>query len=93
MAKISTHVLSISIKHKAGFVGKNFGEVLREYGVDGSLLLAGKLFYSCSEFVSVSVELNHNRSPWIRDDHGAGVPELTPVGVCILRRSRIRSQR
>jgi len=27
-----------------------------------------------------------------RDDHGAGVPEWTPAGVCILGRSRSRSQ-
>jgi len=27
-----------------------------------------------------------------RDDHGAGVPELTPAGVCILDWSRGRSQ-
>jgi len=28
----------------------------------------------------------------IRDDHGAGVPEWTPAGVCILGWSRSRSQ-
>jgi len=27
-----------------------------------------------------------------RDDHGAGVPEWTPAGVCILGWSRSRSQ-
>jgi len=30
--------------------------------------------------------------PLLRDDHGAGVPEWTPAGVCILGWSRSRSQ-
>jgi len=32
-----------------------------------ALLLAVTLLYSCSEVVSVWVELNHNHSPWVLD--------------------------
>jgi len=38
--------------------------VFRECGVPFHLLLAVKYLYSCSQSVLLSVELNHNRSPW-----------------------------
>ena len=42
--------------------------VLREYGVDGRLSLAVKsLYIPAQKFVSVSGELNHDRSPLVLD--------------------------
>jgi len=59
-----THVLSTSGKYVTGFLMKSFGECSGvAYGVEDRLLLAVKSLYSCSQSVSVSVELNYNRSP------------------------------
>jgi len=46
------------------FSWKTLGSVAgAAYGVEDRLLLAVKSLYSCSQSVSVSVELNYNRSP------------------------------
>jgi len=41
--------------------------VFAEYGVDGRQMLTVKLLNLAQTFVSVSAELNHNRSPWVLD--------------------------
>ena len=49
MLKTSSDALATSRKHSTGFLVKSFWGVFREYSVDGSLLLAVKSLYSCSE--------------------------------------------
>jgi len=46
MPKTSTYALSTLRKHNTGFLAKS---LLREYGIEGRLLLADKSLYSCSE--------------------------------------------
>jgi len=43
--------------------------VLREYGVDGRLLLAVKSLYSCSEVCVHVGGVNHNCSQWVLDSN------------------------
>jgi len=45
--------------------------LLREYGVDGCLLLAVKSLYSCSEVCVRGGGVNHNCSPWVLDSDKA----------------------
>ena len=53
--------------------------VLQEYSVDACLLLAVKSLYSCSEFVSMSGELNHDCTLLVLDSD-KGVFCHTPFG-------------
>jgi len=71
MPKTSTHVLSTSGKHMAGFLMKSF------WGRCGSTVLTGTSCWpsnNCSlveKIVSLSTELNHNRSALVLDsDNG-----------------------
>jgi len=73
MPKTFTHVLSTSRKHSTGFLVKSFGECCRR-----TVLMAACYWPSshcippAQKFVSVSGELNHDRSPLALDtDKGA----------------------
>ena len=69
MSKTSTRVLLTSRKHKTGSLVKSFGEC---HG--GTVLMAACYRPSShripsQKFVSVSAELNHNRSQWVLDSN------------------------
>jgi len=68
MPKMSTHVLSISRNHKTRFLMKIFAECCGSTVLTAAyLLLAVKSLYPAQKLVSVSMELNHYRSPWVLD--------------------------
>ena len=62
MLKISAHALSISRKHTTEVPCEKLWGVLRECGVDGR-----QVTIPAQKFVSVSGELNHDRSPLMLD--------------------------
>ena len=73
MPKTSTQVVSTLRKHTTGFIGKSLREC------SGSTVLAAACYcllavwslYFRSEIVYVSVESNHNRTPWeLHSDNG-----------------------
>jgi len=69
--KVSTNVLSTSWKHTTVFLEKNFGECCGRT----VLTLTAACYWPSShcipvqKFVSVSADLNYNRSPWVFDSH------------------------
>jgi len=64
---MSTHVLSTLREHTSGFLVKIFGECYESTVLTAACYWPSSHCIPTKKFVSVSVELNHNRSPWALD--------------------------
>ena len=64
---VPTHVLSTSRKHKAGFLVKSFGKCCRSAVLTAACYWPLSHCIPAQKFVSVSGELNRDRSPLVLD--------------------------
>ena len=89
--KTSTHVLSTSRKHTTGFVVKSFGKRCRGMVLSAACYWPSSHCIPAQKFVSVSTELNHNRSLWMLDskkgwiDIHSRVDADVTVGSCMIK--------
>jgi len=76
---MSTLVLSTSKRHMNGSLEHNHGECCGITVLTATCYWPLKSFHSCSEFVSLSAELNGSRSQWVLDSDKGVCSMLPPL--------------
>ena len=86
MPKKSTHVLSTWGKYMAGFLVKSFWECCGSTVLTGASCWPSSNYIPVQKIVSLSTELNHNRSSLVLySDNGVWSPHLFIVYIRVLR--------